>query len=102
MSYSKFVNNSKKWAAAAGRECQIPEVHLPGVGSSPEQIQFARSEVARLMHEGEPIMVRGTCMQYRWSTNAIGAGKQLVGRLCNLTVAPQEFTPNEAAVASGF
>eukprot|EP00729_Bicosta_minor_P004551 gene4548-9401_t len=61
MSYSAFIANSKKWAAAAGRhDCEIPEIQMP-VGPAAfdkAAVNHALSEVSRLMHEGEPIMVR--------------------------------------------
>lgn len=56
-----FIANSKKWAAAAGRhDCEIPEIQMP-VGPAAfdkAAVNHALSEVSRLMHEGEPIMVR--------------------------------------------
>jgi hypothetical protein len=59
MSYSSFVTNSKKWAAAAGRVCELPEIVIPvGADASPAAVKHALAEVNRLMHEGEPIMIR--------------------------------------------
>ena len=61
MSYSAFIANSKKWAAAAGRhDCEIPEIKMP-IGPAAfdkDAVHHALSEVSRLMHEGEPVMVR--------------------------------------------
>eukprot|EP00040_Diaphanoeca_grandis_P012955 m.65530 g.65530 ORF g.65530 m.65530 type:complete len:470 (+) comp23570_c0_seq1:57-1466(+) len=57
MSYTSFRSNSKKWAKAAGRVCQIPEVHMPIDLDCRKSIQALR-EVRRLMFEGEPLMIR--------------------------------------------
>lgn len=64
MTYANFISNSKKWARAAGRShCDLPEVVFAD-GASAEELVYARSEVRRLVGEGEPILMRGVLKHY--------------------------------------
>lgn len=64
MTYQNFIANSKKWARAAGRNhCDLPEVVFAD-DASPDELAHARSEVRRLVGEGEPILMRGVLKHY--------------------------------------
>lgn len=64
MTYQNFISNSKKWARAAGRNhCDLPEVVF-AEGAGADELAHARSEVRRLVGEGEPILMRGVLRHY--------------------------------------
>jgi Cupin-like domain len=64
LSYTHFISNSKKWARAAGRtHCDLPEVVF-SESASEDELKHSRSEVRRLVSEGEPILLRGVLRHY--------------------------------------
>lgn len=53
LSFARFISNSKRFAREAGRDdCDLPVVNYDGSA-------HARSETARLVGEGEPVLLRG-------------------------------------------
>ncbi|CAM9458078.1 unnamed protein product, partial [Phaeothamnion confervicola] len=57
LSFEHFVGNSRKWAAAEGRTCELPEVVLD-TSAGLEGLSAKIKEVRRLVIEGEPVVVR--------------------------------------------
>lgn len=57
LSFTNFMTNSKQWAKP-GSECQFPVVDFE------KDLEHAKSEVKRLVAEGEPVLMKGAYRVY--------------------------------------
>eukprot|EP00188_Purpureofilum_apyrenoidigerum_P006365 Plantae.Rhodophyta-Purpureofilum_apyrenoidigerum.ctg9785.p1 GENE.Plantae.Rhodophyta-Purpureofilum_apyrenoidigerum.ctg9785~~Plantae.Rhodophyta-Purpureofilum_apyrenoidigerum.ctg9785.p1 ORF type:complete len:458 (-),score=68.07 Plantae.Rhodophyta-Purpureofilum_apyrenoidigerum.ctg9785:413-1717(-) len=60
LTFENFVTNSRRFAQADGRSCEIPEVIADEKGEW-------KKEVRRLVREGEPVMIRGVARHVKFS-----------------------------------